>query len=79
MDDLEVRLVSGLAQDARDVVEDVHHRLRDRKLIGKADVLAHVFAMAEQSGVPRDERERLATEAYGRLVKQASPRRRRWR
>lgn len=78
-DAVELKLLSGLAQDAREAVEDVHHRLHHRKVIGDADVLAHVFEQAAQAGVPEHERERWATEAFGRLVVEATPSGRRWR
>jgi hypothetical protein len=61
-----------LAQDVRNVVDDLHHGLRQRGLVGDADALAHALKSASEAGVPEAEIERLATEQFRLLLSRSS-------
>lgn len=70
-------------QDLRNVVSDLHHGLRQRRVVGDADAIAHVLDMAARAGVPEGERQQMATEQFRRLLEATAPRARkpwqRWR
>jgi hypothetical protein len=57
-----------LSQDLRNVADDVHHGIRQRGAQGEADALAHIFMCAKEAGVPDNERQRMATEQFKRLL-----------
>lgn len=70
-------------QDLRNVVSDLHHGLRQRRVVGDAEALAQVLSMAAQAGVPEDERQQMATEQFRLLLDAHAPKKRkpqpRWR
>lgn len=82
MDD---RASTPAVQDLRNVAADLHHGLRQRRLVGEADAIAHALTRAADAGVPQNELERMATQQFRSLFDEearrlsAGGRLRRWR
>lgn len=66
-------------QDFQNLVDDVHHGLRHRGIIGEADAIAHVLAQARAAGVAEDVVREMATEQFRQLLDGHPLRPRRWR
>jgi hypothetical protein len=54
-------------QDLRNVAADLHHGLRQQRLIGEADAIEHALGKARDAGVPLEERQMMATMQFWRL------------
>lgn len=72
-----------LLHEAREITADVHHRLRQEKATGDADALAHLHALARESGATPQELSQIRG-GFPRIAEELTrlaPRRRRapWR
>lgn len=77
MDDL--LPLNPMIHEAREVVWDVHHGLRQAKAKGDADALAHILACAREAGATPDDLSQIASgfkSIAEALVKQGPHRRR---
>jgi hypothetical protein len=66
--------------DTRDVLGDVHHGLRQEKAKGDADAIAHIYALARESGASTEELAQISSKfakIADELVEQGEQRRRR--
>jgi hypothetical protein len=73
-------LPPGALFAVREAVDDVHHGLAERKAIADSDALKHLLDRAEEAGVPRQQREQMASDGFQRIFETlARPERRGWK
>ena len=72
-------LMTAVLADVRTLIDDAHHGLRQRRLRGDADAIAHTISRALEVGVPNDECARLAIEEFRSLLQQNRRRVHRWK
>ena len=69
---------SETIHELREAGADLHHRLHEQDIQGKADVAAHTLGRAREAGVPEEVCAELATEVFQTIIKEI-PRKRRER
>jgi hypothetical protein len=73
-------LPPGALFAVRETIDDIHHGLAERKAIRHTDALKHLLDRAEEAGVPKEQREQMASDGFQRIFETlVRPERRGWR
>jgi hypothetical protein len=66
-------LPPGALFAVREAVDDVHHGLAERKAVAHSNALKHLLDRAEEAGVPKQQREQMASEGFQRIFEALAP------